>query len=293
MIRRTNLELSACIVVYNGCDEALKAAQTVLQYTRRHPLTLYLVDNASPDGSGARLEAAVKGGALSTQPGQKVEVRCRKENGGFGTGHNTVLPELTSDYHFILNPDIQLTADTLSDLADWMAAHPDAVMARPGHHSIRVGGHPVGQIAEGISGELDVRVQDEVIVARQLRQDSVVSGAETAVLLAAAHLDLLAGLSAQSAALHGGFQTCAAAVGAGVVHQIEGQRVAAGVLQHRLRRLEGFVAAVIDNDTGREFQVRSPYHSSGNIFRLKSSRWMSKLGLVQGSPAASRSPQRA
>ena len=117
------MELSACIVVYNGCDEALKAAQTVLQYTRRHPLTLYLVDNASPDGSGARLEAAVKGGALSTQPGQKV---------GFGTGHNTVLPELTSDYHFILNPDIQLTADTLSDLADWMAAHPDAVMARPG-----------------------------------------------------------------------------------------------------------------------------------------------------------------
>ena len=106
------MELSACIVVYNGCDEALRAAQTVLQYTRRHPLTLYLVDNASPDGSGARLEAAVKGGALSTQPGQKVEVRCRKENGGFGTGHNTVLPELTSDYHFILNPDIQLTADT-------------------------------------------------------------------------------------------------------------------------------------------------------------------------------------
>ena len=48
------MELSACIVVYNGCDEALRAAQTVLQYTRRHPLTLYLVDNASPDGSGAR-----------------------------------------------------------------------------------------------------------------------------------------------------------------------------------------------------------------------------------------------
>ena len=34
--------------------------------------------------------------------------------------------------HFILNPDIQLTADTLSDLADWMAAHPGVVMTRPG-----------------------------------------------------------------------------------------------------------------------------------------------------------------
>ena len=49
------MELSACIVVYNGADEALRAAQTVLDCTRRHPLILYLVDNASPDGSGQRL----------------------------------------------------------------------------------------------------------------------------------------------------------------------------------------------------------------------------------------------
>ncbi len=28
-----------------------------------------------------------------------------------------ILPELDSDFHFILNPDIQLTADTLSHLA--------------------------------------------------------------------------------------------------------------------------------------------------------------------------------
>ena len=48
------MELSACIVVYNGAEEALRAAQTVLDCTRRHPLTLYLVDNASPDGSGQR-----------------------------------------------------------------------------------------------------------------------------------------------------------------------------------------------------------------------------------------------
>ena len=42
------MKLSACIVVYNGYDEALKAAQTVLHCTRRYPVTLYLVDNASP-----------------------------------------------------------------------------------------------------------------------------------------------------------------------------------------------------------------------------------------------------
>ena len=125
------MELSACIVVYNGADEALRAAQTVLDCTRRHPLTLYLVDNASPDGSGQRLAKAAKDGTLHIREDQKVEVLCRTENGGFGTGHNTVLSLLHSRVHFILNPDIQLTADTLSDLADWMAQHPDAVMARP------------------------------------------------------------------------------------------------------------------------------------------------------------------
>jgi len=56
------MKLSACIVVYNGYDEALKAAQTVLHCTRRYPVTLYLVDNASPDGSGKKLEQAVADG---------------------------------------------------------------------------------------------------------------------------------------------------------------------------------------------------------------------------------------
>ena len=125
------MELSACIVVYNGADEALRAAQTVLDCTRRHPLTLYLVDNASPDGSGQRLAKAAKDGTLHIREDQKVEVLCRTENGGFGTGHNTVLSLLHSRVHFILNPDIQLTEDTLSDLADWMTAHPGVVMARP------------------------------------------------------------------------------------------------------------------------------------------------------------------
>ena len=63
------MKLSACIVVYNGYDEALKAAQTVLRFTRRHPLTLYLVDNASPDGSGQKLEAALRSGLLAAGEG--------------------------------------------------------------------------------------------------------------------------------------------------------------------------------------------------------------------------------
>ena len=86
------MELSACIVVYNGAEEALRAAQTVLDCTRRHPLTLYLVDNASPDGSGQRPDprgsrrhpahgtGPAGAGAL---PDQKRRLRHRAQYGAF------------------------------------------------------------------------------------------------------------------------------------------------------------------------------------------------------------------
>ena len=124
-------KLSASIVVYNGAEEALNAAASVLCHTAKYPLTLYLVDNASPDGSGARLQQAVADGALSAKEDQTVQVICREVNGGFGTGHNTVLPLLDSDFHFILNPDILLRNDVLSGMADWLTDHSEAVMARP------------------------------------------------------------------------------------------------------------------------------------------------------------------
>ena len=125
------MNLSATIVTYNDQAEALRAAASVLEHTRRHPLTLYLVDNASPDGTGDELHQALKDGRFRPAENQTVRVIRRQANGGFGAGHNTVLPGLASDYHFILNPDILLREDTLSGLAEWMQAHPAAVMARP------------------------------------------------------------------------------------------------------------------------------------------------------------------
>ena len=125
------MNLSASIVTYNDQAEALRAAASVLEHTRRHPLTLYLVDNASTHGTAAGLEEPAAGGRLAAGPQQTVRVIRREKNVGFGAGHNTVLPGLASDYHFILNPDILLRDDTLSDLAEWMQAHPAAVMARP------------------------------------------------------------------------------------------------------------------------------------------------------------------
>ena len=119
--------MSACIVAYCDYEEVCAAVRSVLAHTPSPDFRLFVVDNASPDGCGQKLLAEDFGDP-------RVTVRALPENLGFGKGHNSVLPDLAamgSEIHFILNPDILLTADTLTGIAAWMAGHPGAAMATP------------------------------------------------------------------------------------------------------------------------------------------------------------------
>ena len=40
-------------------------------------------------------------------------------NNGFGAGHNKVLPVLTSKYHVVINPDIILETDVITELSEY------------------------------------------------------------------------------------------------------------------------------------------------------------------------------
>ena len=116
-------KISACIVSYNGADEVIAAVESLQSHTRDWQLQVYLVDNASPDGTGKTLAAH------SFAPG--VEVIQLPQNLGFGSGHNQVLPKLDSEYHFVLNPDILVDSNVLVDICRWMDEHPEVVMATP------------------------------------------------------------------------------------------------------------------------------------------------------------------
>ena len=115
--------ISACIVSYGGFEEVCAAVRSILAYCGGPDFTLYLVDNASPDGTGERLAAE--------DFGPCVQLICLPENVGFGAGHNTVLPLLTSDYHFVINPDITLREPVMEGICAWLDDHPEAVMATP------------------------------------------------------------------------------------------------------------------------------------------------------------------
>lgn len=125
-ISLTKISVSAGIVVYNGAQEALCAARSILSATKDTDLQLYLIDNASPDGSAKCLASAA--------PSLNAQVICLEQNIGFGSGHNTVLPLLNSRYHAVINPDITLNEDSISVLCHWLEQHPDVVMVTPRLH---------------------------------------------------------------------------------------------------------------------------------------------------------------
>ena len=117
-------KISACIVAYCDYDEVCAAVRSVLANTPGDDFALYVVDNASPDGCGPRLAQTDFGDA-------RVQVICLPKNLGFGKGHNSIMDRLTSDVHFILNPDVIIHNDILPQMAQWLLDHPGVVMATP------------------------------------------------------------------------------------------------------------------------------------------------------------------
>lgn len=115
----TNPALSASIVLYKA---GLEATRTVKSFDESDvPLQLFVVDN-SPGGTlHHRLEWQCPG----------IQYRPQKKNVGYGRGNNAVLPELSSKYHVICNPDVTFDPDLLGRMMDYMETHPDCAILTP------------------------------------------------------------------------------------------------------------------------------------------------------------------
>ena len=105
----TDYTASGCIVTYNSKDKISQTIESVLEKTKGVPFTLYIVDNASTDGTADFIREKY----------HEVIVIDAGGNNGFGAGHNKVLPLLTSKYHVVINPDIILETDVISELSEY------------------------------------------------------------------------------------------------------------------------------------------------------------------------------
>lgn len=116
-------EISASIVMYGGADETHTCLESLAKHTLGSNLTSYLIDNDSPDDA---LQTLKEMGLP-----ENVTVIPLSENVGFGRGHNTVLPLLKSKYHAVVNPDIEITFDVLTAMAQWMDENPTVAICTP------------------------------------------------------------------------------------------------------------------------------------------------------------------
>jgi len=115
------VKVSAAVVNYKGIDMFCSTIESILSHTKGVELTLYLIDNASGDGSAEKMRERFP----------NLQVIALSENLGYGGGNNSVLPYLESDYHAVINPDIEFTSDLLTEMAGYMEEHPDVGTVTP------------------------------------------------------------------------------------------------------------------------------------------------------------------
>lgn len=89
-------DLGVVIVNYRTLDLTLQCVASLLEHAITSADRIIVVDNASPDGSGERLQETLPAG---------VQVVLSKVNGGFGAGVNIGIAALTTELVLVLNPD--------------------------------------------------------------------------------------------------------------------------------------------------------------------------------------------
>ena len=120
----TDCSVSGCIVTYNNMRTIEQTLSTLLACTRGVDFKLYIVDNASTDGTPQFIRETFGGDP-------RVEVIERQTNDGFSVGHNFVLDRLTSEFHAVINPDVIIRDDVLEQMASYLRAHPDVGLLSP------------------------------------------------------------------------------------------------------------------------------------------------------------------
>jgi GT2 family glycosyltransferase len=129
---RKPAELSVSVVVYrpdveqlrSTLDSLMAAFEAVKSDGRDLGLHIYFVDNGGcPDVAATLHGLLVRGAACTTISGHG--------NVGYGRGHNLAIVQARSEYHLVLNPDVDLDRDALIDALDFLETHPEVGLLTP------------------------------------------------------------------------------------------------------------------------------------------------------------------
>ena len=114
----TMLRISVVIVSYNTRALVLKCLRTVFQSLGDLDLEVFLVDNASHDGTAQAVREEFP----------QCQVIANERNEGFSRANNKAMRESTGDYVLLLNPDTMVSEDVLEKMLHFMETNPDVGM---------------------------------------------------------------------------------------------------------------------------------------------------------------------
>jgi GT2 family glycosyltransferase len=109
----------------------LDACKQSLQRTRLAGIDICLVDNGPTAAERGKIDALITFFSPTISSSIRL-LRCGSgRNIGFGAGHNLVLDISASEFHLVLNPDVELATESLQAAIDFMDANTDCGILVP------------------------------------------------------------------------------------------------------------------------------------------------------------------
>ncbi len=115
------MDVSIIIVSWNGKELLRRCLLSVAQYTKGVSFEVFVVDNASSDGSAAMVASEFP----------HVTLVANSRNTGFAAACNEGIRRAQGEFILLLNPDTELREDAISALVAAMRARPYVGIAGP------------------------------------------------------------------------------------------------------------------------------------------------------------------
>lgn len=115
-----DIDITVIIVSYNVCSYIEQCLQSVFSAQAGLSLEIFIVDNASTDGSPETLRRR-----FPEKEHPELHIIANGRNVGFGRANNQAVAQARGRYVLFLNPDTMLTEHTLRDCFDFATSHPD------------------------------------------------------------------------------------------------------------------------------------------------------------------------
>lgn len=118
---KTTPLISVVIVNYNVKEYLEQALLSIKKALANFPYEIFVVDNASVDGSVPYIKKRFPG----------INLIALKENIGFGRANNIALKQARGEYIVLINPDTVVQEGTFVELLQFFEEHPDAGAVTP------------------------------------------------------------------------------------------------------------------------------------------------------------------